>query len=417
MKRGWAFLALLSTSAPLLGADTVALKYDDLPRLVAERNQNVQGARGLVEASRTRTGHFRRSFGPSVRLEAGQEAFKTGSYDSASQPYGAAEAQINLYRGGRDRLEEDARRAEVDASSASARQVYVEELAEARRLYTALVFDQEMIRTLTGAAERNEKILASANRRVNRGLATETDRLEFEMLGLKLEEEIESLRRDILLVETALAPLVGMAAGTVFQTEDTLPHSHDDALLAAAFSPEAAPGFMALRANQALLERQGRSAGAAWRPSLDVYGGYHLYTRRERDFPERTDRDDTVGGVRLSVGLWDGLQMRRQADALAQQSRAYGLQASHEKEALSAREMVLKEGLKHHHELLHSSEKQIELSQKYLSRTLEEYDRGVKNSPDVLSAFQKSLDLQRQYAERRRDYQTVRADLLRLVEQ
>jgi len=45
----------------------------------------------------------------------------------------------------------------------------------------------------------------------------------------------------------------------------------------------------------------------------------------------------------------------------------------------------------------------------------DEYRRGVKNSLDVLGASQRYLGFERQYAERRRDYQATKAELLSLL--
>jgi outer membrane protein TolC len=415
MKPRWALLAFLCSVPSVPRAEEVELRYEDLPRLVAEGNGDVRAARDFSAAARTGTGHLGRSFAPSVKLTAGEESFETGPYGTASQAYGSAEAELNLYRGGRDRLEERLRGAQVAASSAAARRTYLEDLTRSRRLHGRLVYDREAAAFLVEVAERNREILSSADRRVRRGLATETDRLEFELFGAQLREEIESLRHDVVLGEAELAPLLGKPVGTAFRTVEELPHVHDDPLLAAEPAAEDEPEVRSLRAHQESTALEGRAAGRAAAPSLDLYGGYHLYTRRERDFPRREDRDDRVGGIRLTWALFDGFRSRNQARVLAGRARAYGAQADHRMRTLDARERVLKEDLKHHHELLHSSEEQIALARKYLALTLAEYDRGVKNSPDALGALQRYSLVRRQYVERKRDYESVRAELLALL--
>ena len=70
--------------------------------------------------------------------------------------------------------------------------------------------------------------------------------------------------------------------------------------------------------------------------------------------------------------------------------------------------------MKHFHDLIHSVEERVALAGHYLSNTLNEYDRGVKNSPDVLSASQRLISFRRRLTELRRNYQIAKVDVLSL---
>ncbi len=120
--------------------------------------------------------------------------------------------------------------------------------------------------------------------------------------------------------------------------------------------------------------------------------------------------------MRLSVPLFDGLRSSSEAKAL--RLRAEGETRRHDQRALAADAAVrvAKEDLKHDHELVHFAEERIAKGKLYLGRTLEEYERGVKNSLDALGAAQRYLGYRRQYAERRRDYQLTKTGLLALME-
>lgn len=408
----WFLPALLLAGAPL-HAETVELKFEDLPGLVASQNQAVKGANALVESAEKRTGHFARSYYPHLRLAVGGESFETGDYRARSEPYGEAEARINLFRGGRDRLEERIRRARTEAASASAQKAYRDELHKARAIFWDLAFNREMIQVLTEAAEENRKILASANRRIKQGLVTPTDRLEFEIHGTELKEEIESLKHGVVLLEAALAPLVGKPAGTAFHASSAIPHHHDESLLAAAVA--AHPEVQSLRTSLAAANLQRTEAARWWTPSLDLYGGKYLYTLRERDYADREDRDDAAAGVRLSLYLFDGWESRADARAHERQARGLDAQARYREAAVQAELFIAKEDLKHDHELILFSEEKIRQARQHLARSLDEYDRGVKNSLEVLSAQQRTLSFRRQYAQRRRDYQRTHAHLLKIL--
>jgi outer membrane protein TolC len=57
----------------------------------------------------------------------------------------------------------------------------------------------------------------------------------------------------------------------------------------------------------------------------------------------------------------------------------------------------------------------IKKSKEYLKLTLNEYDRGVKNSLDALTAMQRYYRYKKQYLEKKKEYQMIKADLLAIL--
>lgn len=393
----------------------VELRFEDIPRLVAEKNQAVSGAERMIESALARTGYLGRSYLPSVDAEAGTERFETGAHESTTQPYGHLEAKVNVYRGSHDRLEESARGLQIQAADADARRTAALELAGARRTYWQLVSTREKARIMSEALDQNEKTLAVAARRVSRGLASDTDRLEFEIHRSQLREELESLTHAAIILEIKLAAALGMPPETRFKTPETIEHEHDESLLAAPFEPGSHPDAKGLAAREETFGIERRKAQRWYLPALDLYGGYYLYNLREREHPARRDRDDKAVGARLKLFLFDGLQSRADAGALRLREEGVGRQRVQRELALDAEVRVAKEDLKHDHELVHYAEERIDQGSKYLARTLDEYERGVKNSPDALGAAQRHLNYRLLYADRRRDYQLTKAGLLALI--
>lgn len=408
-------IKLLLLSAALCRAETVPLSFEDLPRLVAERNENASGAASLAESARARTGHLGRSFLPDVSSVGGAERFQTGSYPYRGEPYGSLEAKVNLFHGGRDLLESRLREGQRRGAEAGARRALDSELNRARQEFWRLVSLRELIALLKKALADNEKNVQMAARRIARGLAAETDRLEFQIHASQLHEDLESAEHETLLVQMRLAAILGAQPGTRYDTPEAVPHDHDDAVFNASFVPAAHPDVATAQAEADIAHARRAQAWRWWTPSLDLYGGYHLYTARERDSLDRRERDDRVIGARISLGLFDGLRAKRDADAFARQAQGYEKQTSQRARAVAAQVEVTKEDLKHEHELVHRAEERIVQGRKYLALTLDEYERGVKNSLDVLGAAQRQTGFERQYVERRREYQTVRCDLLALL--
>jgi outer membrane protein len=408
-------ISLLLLLAVGARAETVDLKFEDLPRLVSERNENASGAGSLADSARARTGSLRRSFLPSVEAVGGAERFQTGRYPYRGEPYGALEGKLNVFRGGRDVLEERVRESRRLGAEAQARGTYAEELTRARKAFWELVSLREIAALLKEAVAENEKLLQAANRRIARGLAAETDRLEFQIYGSQLGEEVASLEHETVLVQMRLAALLGAPPGARYETPASVPHDHDDATLAAPFDANAHPEVAAARAGSESAAAQHGEVLRRWTPSVDLYGGYYLYTLRERDYLDRGARDDRVVGARLSLALFDGFRSRADARAFSLQAEGYEHQARQRARAMAAQVEVTKEDLKHEHELVHHSEERIAQGKRYLTLTLDEYGRGVKNSLDVLGAAQRFTGFAKQYAERRREYQSVRCDLLALL--
>lgn len=406
--------AVLVLSVPALAAGTESARvvFDDIPRLVREGNRSAAGAALQSDAARAREGSLLRSFLPSAAVDAGVERFQTGRYGYETQPYGSAEARVNLLRGGRDYWHE--RRAE--SLSAAARARASDDLAlaigEARRAFLRLVHAREMGVIVREAQDENRKLLERADRRIRRGLAAGTDRLEFEIGASQLDEDAESYVHSELQLRLRLAALLGLPAERPIETASRLEHVHDAALLGRAFDSGEHREAALLAAQGDASRAESKIASLWWAPSLDAYAGKYLYTLRERDYLASGLRDDFAVGGKLSLRLFDGGAERTEARARALEAEGADKKLSQRRADVAARVRIVEEDLKHDDELVRFAEKRIEMARRYLAATLDEYDRGVKNSPDVLAAAQRLLGCRRQLAERIRDYELTRSALL-----
>lgn len=404
-------------SFPVMASSVLEVKFEDLPRLVQNQNKTARAGVVSVEASEAKTGFLWRSYLPTLKVHGGYENFRTGPSLTETQPYGAAEININLFRGGKDSLEDSIRESQVTATKAQAQKELTNELTKARQYYWSLVFNSELVAIFKDALDQNKSQLLSAQRRIDRGVTGQTDRIEFEINKSVLEEEIESLKHENRIIQIGLGALVGLSKGSNLQTAEVVPHEHDDPLLGLVPEVDASADFALPRVLSEIAEAQRRINARWWIPQLDLYASYNLYTQRDREYSLLNDRDDSVFGIRMTMDLFDGGQSIRTAQSFSGLSQAYSLQAEQQRTNLIAQIEMAKEEMKHNHELIHQAEKRIEQSKIYLKRTLEEYARGVKNSPDVLNATQKYFAFRKRHAELRKDYQLSKVKLLALVNQ
>ena len=134
----WFFCALLvsfsvESLAQRQASASKLIAFEDLPHLVRERNQNVQAADTSISAAKARTGFFSRSFLPHLGLKAGNESAKFGNDSTVERGFWRAEARINIYQGGKDRIEEKIREIQTESSQINASREYQSELREARK--------------------------------------------------------------------------------------------------------------------------------------------------------------------------------------------------------------------------------------------------------------------------------------------
>lgn len=386
------------------------LKFEDLPGLVEGSNKKVTAAVLDLNASEMRLGYFRRSFLPQVQASLGHETFETGPYRDMSQPFYSLRGAVNLYRGGRDQLEDKARRSERNGMDAVAERTLQEELFEARELFWNLVYLREIRNLYLKTLEQNVRNLQSASKRINAGLATKVDRLEFEVSGTQLDQDLARVEVDISNHQRKIAALVGKSPETQFSTIDLIPHSHDDPTAKETLNFALYRDVRMEMANQLNLETSSQILKRWWVPNFEVYAESTLFTFREREYFPQRDRVDNAIGFQLALSF-DGFQQKKDGEALSARARASSLRAEQIKAETEADFNTAKQELTLLHDLIHEGEKNVEKGQDYLNAILGEYSRGIKNSPDVLSASLKNLEFRKRFAELRRDYAIVNAKL------
>ncbi len=398
----------------LSGRLFAAAEDDFLLRTVTSRNLYVLGQGKVSEGEAARRGFLRRSFLPSLTLEFGQEKFQTGPYRTYGNPYGMLEARMNLFRGGRDSLESAIRDASAKVAEHQRASALREQLNKARKTQWQIVYNDLLIEILEREKVQNSRIKAQAERRARSGVATRSDNLEFNIYESELNQELESLRHENKILMTGLLPLLGVDSAEDVVLADDIDHEHDDGLLARPFQAKSHPAVSGLESEHEAAQLQRKMAKRWWTPSLDVYGGYYMYTLRDRDYMAQDVRDDRVVGARVTFEMFDGLQAHNRATVAQYQAEAKRLQARHAEKSTAAQYVMLKEDLLHTHEVMHYIQDRIRKSSDYMRMTLDEYDRGIKNSLDALTAMQRHFRYEKQYLEKKKEYQLIKADILAL---
>jgi outer membrane protein len=381
-----------------------------------DKNLAIESYKKAAEAEEVKKGYLGRSFLPDVSLVLGEEHFKVESLPSKTEPYGFLEARFNLFRGGRDKLTSEMFSIQSKLSNLRTDLMAREELNKARKLQYQIIFNNELIAILSREKEENLKIRAQANRRARSGVSTRTDTLEFNIYDSELEESIESLKHENKILRIGLIPLLGVDSDTELSFPDNLEHQHNDALLARTLAFEKHPEVASLKLEQEVFAKEQSINKLYWTPSLDLYGGhYYNFELVNRDYRERNRLDAQAVGIRLTFNLFDGRKSSVEATSDHYKSEAKRIMARHMERQTEAKFLMLKEDLMHTHEVMHYILDRIKKSKEYLRLTLQEYDRGVKNSLDALTAMQRYYKYEKQYLDKKKEYQVIKADLLAII--
>lgn len=384
------------------------VKYEDLPRLISEKNYQVRSGKAQVSAATARTGYFARSYLPHLDAQAGYERFKLGSTNLDTNPYWNIRASINLFRGGVDYLGSEVNDLREKASEASLDEIKRSNLLTARKLYWSLATLQKMFLIQEQAIGENEKHLKTANRRVSAGIATKSDPIEFKLERTLLEQELKKMTLEKDKLRNQLAVVLAKDDHENLKVEADLSHPPESELTEESIEINQIPVVARNRLSTEIFDRQATIESRYWTPQVDIYTEYGRYSARDFQVQSATE---WVAGVRVKMNLFDGLESQRKASQNRALAMAAEAQATHSSMSFKALTHELHHDLKLLHDLLHDAESSVAQSKNFLKLTLQEYRQGAKNGPDVLSASKKTIEFEKRFYELLRDFYIVKSEL------
>lgn len=408
------FILLLILSPSAVSQESLVLKEDMLMDLVKSGNGMVAAENRKVESRKSGLGHLRRSFVPKTTLEAGQETFKYVSDDFESGPYYKGELDVNLFNGGQDKAENEIKKIEVEKARSESSIKLFSQLEESRKVFWNIIYLNKSIEKLEeglGWISTNRK---AAIKRINSGVATNSDKFEFEIKRVEITQEIERAKLQRKELIRYLKLLLGLKDNVDLVIQEELSHSHEWKALLSHSEDEHEYLFESDKLEIQKTLWQSKKASRSWYPKVNGYA-FWLQSNLRQDFDRIDDaeRQQTVFGIKATWTISDffkGNVKQQEANALYESKK---MKLSFEKKRIENElHMELKE-LELLDKLVHEAEENINRSQKFFFMIRKEYRRGVKTSGDMLSATEKLLNSHIRMMSIVRDFQISKAHILR----
>jgi outer membrane protein TolC len=377
-------------------------------------NPEVKSLRERLEASEKLRGSLTRSFLPKVELSYGRERYSVGPYNHVDQPFGGVQASINVFNSGKDSLENDKRDFQARVSEIDAVVLEAQVVNQIRKDMAYYAFLEEVSVITSSALENNSLNMKSARSRVKAGLSAETDTLDFEQQDIVLKQQMSALNFEKGVTARMLLTLLGTdpKEDILIQVQNQHPEHEEKMIVNSTAENSLAVKRSLFLSEVAKIEM--KEAKRWWTPSVDIYGFAVRALQKDREYPLPGQRNDAGIGLKITMPIFDGgtgyrLGQANSAIARSQESLAQARKLSMQKETIDA-QMKLELA----HELIHGAEDNVRVMTKYRKGILAEYNRGVKNSPDVLQANIRWMQANTQFAEVKKNYQIARAEALYL---
>lgn len=384
------------------------LRESTIEKLIGE-NPELQSVQMRLKSAQTLKGKLTSSFLPSLSLSYGRERFTTGPFHRVNQPYGGIEAELNLFNSGKDSLESSLIDNQAELAQIESLLLRFHLIAELKKSLSHFAYLSEVKTITTKALSLNEMNLSRAQKRIDAGLSTKTDLLDFKQQKVQFTQELATLDYEIGVTQRLINTLLGfdpLQELKIDYTNAHPDHSEESKINLKGSSLILKKAQLQLDSVNLELTRDSRW----WAPKLDLYAYALRFTQKEREYDLSGQRNDVTFGFRFSFPVFDGgegFTGARATKALVEakrnefRSQDLGLQRQ-TLDALKKLELA--------HELIHGAEENVKIMSEYRQGVLNEYSKGIKNSPDVLQASQRWIEANIRNAEVKKNYQFARVE-------
>lgn len=391
------------------------ISFDELPKLIKNNNLEIKSRKLDVDAAESVSFGVARSYLPSLELEKELNAKERGEEFFVKDPEFKAHLKFNIFNRGEDRLRANTSQLNFERD----KNIYSKSLSEQTKwagvLYWNLIYYNEMLSLTEEMQGINLQNKNSADKRIKSGLATQSDRLEFELTEIELNHQLIEMQLKIKTLKEELGFVIGLSE---FSVPKKLIHTHDIEKIISQSSKVSEHFYKPIKLESDRFDLKSHVAKLYWAPKVDIIVGYEEYDKVIR-LPSLNIKDDlkseTTISLNLSFNLEQASKALRQSQAFASKAMALNLKHKYKMQLYEVKIQNKIKELRLRHSFVHKAERAIKIAQKYYKMTKNEYVRGVKNSPDMLGAAERLYSIQIERLELIRSYQVTKTEYLALI--
>lgn len=388
-----------------------------ISQLIEEAEQNSLEIKQTEENLNSLKSKLNSQYGrlsPKLSVEGGPQSTKYDDEKSnATALYGKAE--WNLYNGGSDKAVMDLSKSEIEIQEKRLKSLKNKVRKEVSKIYFELQFILESVSLKQKALELNSQQMKIAKAKNSSGFTTSSDVLEFDLRDSTLQSDLVLLNQQLDQKSRELDVLLS-------RKNQTAPEIVKGHLIRESFSLNREELLAKIQENndQILLskielqqaETEKRQAKSQFLPKLDLEARYGRLANDEKVF---NDKDNYSVMLKFNVPLFSGFEDYNSVKSTSAKVASSQIAIDQKSISLSAELDLSLAEIKALNARLDLEEKNLERSEKYYKLTLDEYRRGVKNSPDMVGASERLLEARIRNLEYRRDLMLAKAKIQELT--
>ncbi|MBC7539332.1 MAG: TolC family protein [Bacteriovorax sp.] len=329
----------------------------------------------------------------SINGGLGSEKILDRSADTEKGPYLFLDGRINLYRGGRDSNTGLKTQTQIDITKIE-RELKKRNLnIESFKIISELNYLAKDNQLIVEELKNNKSEQAMAKKKVDAGLTTSVDLLDFELKSENLSNEMEKNNLKTKELELVLKNLYG---GNV-ELETILKNYSDISQSSlSANESDLSPDILLVKKQLELSELDKINIKAEYLPTVELEAKWGQITPHEKLLS--TNREHQVA-LNINIPLFSGFSTEGKLQQVIIESTQKKRELRQGELNLSSKKEIDLKKIDLFKRLLSSNERLLSKAQKYRELTIGEYKRGIKNSPDVILASDKRLELERKILE------------------
>lgn len=392
-----------------LGLNARVISFSELENVLKTDNDSLQAKVSQAQAIREKLGHKNRSFIPNIQLQVGQESYE-GEFDQQSKYFAGVEAELNLFRGGRDSLKE----LETQETLSKA------ETQIAKHKLVLLYHTHSIYREIQGLLEKQElnqryikelrKIENASNKRVKSRVAQSSETLRIKYEILKAQGHTKEMKLSIDELKTELAVLLGMKEHKDMVFDKIIPTPKNEwTAIDENYSHH--PELKIIENDKELVKNQVKQK-AGWRlAELSLYSHYGRPALSREEELANLEKNEFALGVRLSIPFNElfTLQVDRKAHQQELTSLEYERKyALNEKQAL---DHEIRHDLSVTNELWQQNKQEKSLAREIFQAAFRAYEKGAQSTSEIQEALELLVNAEKREVDLLVEYSTKLARL------